>query len=112
MANQKQDTLLWFAETIKETPDARLWLASSGAIITGEPIEITEYYQTIFGDPKLKGLEHYQTENVLALKEVEIKIGNTTNIFNVALVDLNLIVAWGGYNLAASYSFTDPESGP
>lgn len=102
MEEQKLNTIHWFIQQIKTAPNAHLWLAFSGSIITGIPIEPAEYYQTIFGNPNLPATS--EIGELLALKDVKVKHGINHNIFNVALVDLNLVVAWGAYDPNTSYS--------
>lgn len=103
MSNQNLDTIRWFVDKIKEKPGTYIWLASSGGIITGQPITPNEYFQTLFRNPKLSALP--DSEEVLALKDVKInfKYPDVHN-FHVALVDRNLIVARGAYDPNTSYS--------
>ena len=101
MSNKKADAIKWFAEKIKDTPNGKLWLASSGAIITGSPIGPTEYVQTIADNPDAKASS--EIEDVLALKDVKINMGGNVSAFDNALVDLTLVVAWGPYNPAKSF---------
>ena len=108
MSNQKLDTIKWFLDRVKEIPSAYIWLASSGAIISGQPITPTEYYQTLFRNPKLTAPP--DSEEVIALKDVRINFRYTDmHNFHVALVDLNLIVAWGVYDPNTSYSEQTPR---
>lgn len=111
MNDQKIATIKWFAENIKTTPNAHLWLATAGSIITGKPIDATEYYRTVFGNPHLRFTAESEniTQNLLPLKNVRIIQINNNNFFNVALVDLEMIVAWGAYNPAESFSATSSE---
>lgn len=103
MNTQKLETIRWFVEEIKEKPDAYIWLASSGSLITGRPITPSEYYQILFNHPNAQA--GAEIESILALADVKIINGVGYHNFNIALVDLELIVAWGYYNPATSYSF-------
>ena len=103
MNNQKIETIRWLVEIIMEIPGRYIWLATSGSVITGRPITPAEYYQQLLKKPVVQA--HTENNNILALADVQI-IQNTKTppqVFEVALVDLELIVAWGGYNSATTY---------
>ena len=106
MANQKIDTIKWFADQIKQTPNAHIWLAAGGLVITGKPIDATEYYQAIMGKPDVSASS--ESENLLALKNVDVRQGNAHHFQNVALVDLEMVVSWGAYNPSKSFATQSP----
>src|SRR5690349_6247765 len=110
MSSKKVETIRWFANGILTTPKAYLWLATSGSIITGKPIHFHEYVKEAFGVARLHHapISESTLETILPLKDVKFAQGDNHNWFAVALVDLEMIVAWGAYN--PEESFTVPNA--
>lgn len=106
MNNHKIDTIKWLVENINMTPGSKIWLASSGSIISGIPIDVTEYYRILFRSDHVQATPNQ--ENILALKNVNIRQANANNMFNVALVDLEEITAWGVFDPEKSFEIYTP----
>ena len=98
MPNTKITQILWLTEQVRQAANIQLWLTSSGDIITGRPITSSEYFQLIIAAPAGGSP---LTEDLLPLRDVVIRHGATHHTFSVALVDLNLVVAWGAYDPTA-----------
>jgi hypothetical protein len=108
MSEIKLNTIRLLSRLVESHPAAYLWLASSGGIITGKPISPIEYLRTITGNPNEEAGP--LDEDLLALKDVLIKSAGENHVYNVALVDLNLVSAWGAYDPASSFRGTSKDT--
>lgn len=95
MPTTKVAQILWLAARTREASNIKLWFMSAGDLITGRPITSSEYYALVVatqsGTPALG-------DDILPLQDVDVTNGSSHHMFNAALVDLNLVVAWGAYD--------------
>ena len=97
MPTTKVSQILWLAGMAREASNINLWFTSAGALITGRPISSGEYSALVVGTqsgtPALG-------DDLLPLGNVDVTSGSSHHMFNAALIDLNIVVAWGAYNPA------------
>lgn len=86
------------------TPNAYMWFAISAGILSGKPITPDEYYQLQTATlPEHANI--LNTERFIFLKDVNIRTGDSIAAFNLTVLDMLEISAWGFFNPSNVSSF-------
>lgn len=109
MDDKKLAALATFHKLGMQSAEIYLWLSIPGGLLTGKPIEPSEYFSMLFADVDLTGkTETPQDERrFYHLKNAVLIQGNNRHYINLAIIDPLEVSAWGLFD--GRGTFTDPK---